>query len=197
MFVKNVVYKKEQLKMIKIYKFILFILLISCSSSGLLRVSAKKPGIDPIFKPYIQSYRYIIGKELYSDRFERLSFNFASLKDDVVGRCWWLLNGELEIEIDTTWWYNTIFDEKAKEFVVYHELEHCIKYRMHTNKKEEIIYISDFFWNIGYYLGLIPKKGNLPDGCPGSLMHSHVMTYWCREKHYIYYLNEIRDYKPR
>lgn len=78
--------------------------------------------------------------------------------------------------------------------MLYHELEHCIRYRMHTNKKKYIKNISDIFEEIGYYMGLIPKSGFLEDGCPTSLMHSHAMSYYCRNKHYKYYIEELKKW---
>ena len=180
--------------MIKIYLLGIILFLNSCSA--LPRVTQKQKGIDPVFKPYIESYRNIIGKDKYQYKFDRLSMNFKDLKSGIVGKCWWLINGDFEIEIDPDWWYrNYAFDPIAKEFLAYHELEHCMRYRMHTDRKKEIRSILDFFEEIGYYLGLLEKPGYLKDGCPASLMHSYVTSYYCRKKHYEYYIQELKEWK--
>ena len=180
--------------MIKIYLLGIILFLNSCSA--LPRVTQKQKGIDPVFKPYIESYRNIIGKDKYQYKFDRLSMNFKDLESGIVGKCWWLINGDFEIEIDPDWWYrNYAFDPIAKEFLAYHELEHCMRYRMHTDRKKEIRSILDFFEEIGYYLGLLEKPGYLKDGCPASLMHSHVTSYYCRKKHYEYYIQELKEWK--
>jgi hypothetical protein len=158
------------------------------------RITHKQKGIDPTFKPHIESYRLIIGPEKYKEKFSRLSMNFKKLEIGTVGRCWWLLDGGFEVEIDPDWWYTKVFNPTAQEFLIYHELEHCIRYRMHTDRKGEIENIADFFEEIGYYIGLLPKPGYLEDGCPASLMHSHVMDYKCRDRHYIYYIEEMQKW---
>ena len=177
----------------KIYSIIFCLLFYSCSA--LPRATHHKKGIDPVFKPYIESYKTIIGKSKYEYKFKKLSMNFKKLENDVIRKCWWLLDGGYEIEVDPDWWYGNIFDPEAQEFLAYHELEHCIRYRLHSNKKDEIENISDFFEEIGYYLGILSKPGYLSDGCPASLMHSHVMSYRCRKKHYIYYIKELQKWE--
>lgn len=178
-------------------KLLIILLLIFSTSacSTMPRVTHHQKGVDPTFEPYIDSYRIIIGKDKYKDKFEVLSMNFKKLEAGTVGKCWWLLDGGYEIEIDPDWWYQNMFYPKAKEFLAYHELDHCIRYRMHTDRKGEIETIVDFFEEIGYYIGMIPKPGYLSDGCPASLMHSHVMSDRCREKHYYYYIKELQNWK--
>jgi hypothetical protein len=165
----------------------------SCAGIERPRFTPKQKGINQEFKPYIENYRYIIGEGEYSRRFNYLHMNFAKLNGSTVGRCWWLLNGELEVEIDVDYWQWVDF--VAKEFLVYHELEHCIRQRMHTNSKEKIRNIIDFFEEVGFRLGLIKKLGYLKDGCPASLMHTYTLSSTCRAKHYYYYLNEIRKWE--
>jgi hypothetical protein len=188
-------YQKDckKMKITKVF-FLISLLLVSCGSVTLPRVSAKKKSIDPVFKPYIAEYRNLIGKHKYQHKFDVLSMNFTILPGTTIGRCWWLLNGDLEIEIDKRYWdfYNNTID---RQFLVYHELEHCIRSRMHTNRNRQIGGLSDFFDEIFYHLRLIPQKEYLDDGCPVSLMHSSTMSKSCQEKHYLYYLYEIINYK--
>lgn len=174
----------------------LFLLLFSTSCAGISapRFNPKQKGINKEFQPYIENYKHIIDDKNISNKFNYLHMNFASLEGSTVGRCWWLMNGELEIEIDPTYWGWIKYDFLAKEFLVYHELEHCIRKRMHTNKKHEIINIVDFFEEIGFQLGIIKRLGYLKDGCPASLMHSHTLSEQCRWKHYYYYINEMRNW---
>lgn len=180
-------------KLNKIISIVLLLLLYSCSA--LPRVNPKQQGVDPEFTSYIEEYRTIIGEDKYSHEFENLSFNFADLDGYVVGRCWWLLNGGYEVEIDRSWWHSNHFDYTVKEFVVYHELEHCIRKRMHTDRREEIRNIIDFLEKIAQGIGFIPTKGHLKDGCPASIMHSSVFSSICRSRHYYYYIDEMRNFK--
>jgi hypothetical protein len=175
-------------------KIMLFLLLtlFSCSSS-VPRISTQQKGVDSEFTPYIDNYKYIIGEGKYTQEFKHLHMNFAKLEGSIVGRCWWLLNGDYEIEIDPDYWRWNSF--AAKEFLVYHELEHCIRKRMHTNKKDEIDNIADFFEEIVYQLGLIDRYGYLKDGCPSSIMHSTTLSESCRWKHREYYLDELTNWK--
>ena len=175
---------------------LIFILLItqSCAGMHLPRISPKQEGVDKQFEPFIEEYRYIIGEDSYPHRFERLHMNLANLEDSIIGRCWWLLNGDYEIEIDRNYWYNIRNSALDKQFTIYHELEHCIRYRSHTNRKEKIENIVDFFEEIGYRIGLVSKPGFLPDGCPISLMHSHSFSWECQNKHYNYYIKEMQEW---
>lgn len=172
--------------------FLFLIIFVTTSACAIIRVVPKTKGIDSTFEPYIEDYKHLIGGG-YEKRFENLHINFAKLEGEVVGRCYWLLAGGFEVEIDTDFWLNTLNPQK-KAFVVYHELEHCIRLRMHTDKKPEMENIVDFIEEIGYKLGIIKKYGELRDGCPSSLMNSMVINGWCRIKHYNHYLEEIRTY---
>lgn len=175
-------------------KKLIFIILLTTSCAVMPRVVPKQKGIAPIFEPYISDYRQIIGKDKYDYRFKRLSINFAELDGNVLGRCWWLLGGGVEIEIDKDWWYGFWTTQMDKKLVVYHELEHCIRYRLHTDRKEKIKNVLDIFDEIGYFLGLIDKPGFFSDGCAVSLMNSYTESTYCQEKHYSDYIKEMVDY---
>jgi len=171
--------------------------LSSCSFALVNRMSEKK-GVDPTFHLYIEKYKQIIKYEKYKYRFENMSMNFGDLesKDDkkVIGRCKNLLSGEAEILIDRTWWFSnsTALD---REFTIYHELEHCIRYRPHTDLTEKVDDFSSFFERIGYYLGLIRRNEMLIDGCPYSIMHSTTFDYYCQQKNYDHYIKEIKEWR--
>ena len=174
---------------------ILALLMVSVNSCAVApRINALKKGIDPKFKHYVTEYRNVIGINTYKDRFDRLSMNFAKLEPGVLGRCYWLLNGEFEIEIDRSYWdHGSSF--YGKQYTAYHELEHCIRYRLHTDKKDKIRNVSDFFEEILYRLGIIKKKGYLKDGCPASIMNSFSIGYTCQYKHFNYYIEEMKEWE--
>lgn len=166
----------------------------ACSTTKTVHVpQTKQKPSNPVFEVYIASYRQVIGKNEYRDKFDVLYVNFANLKENTIGLCWWFPTGDLRIEIDKTYWKTSDFDEK--KFLIYHELEHCIRNRLHTDKKHEIKDIFDFFEKIGYYIGIFVKKGFLLDGCPASLMSYSAMGSTCRNKHYLHYINELKNYK--
>lgn len=180
-------------KVRNLWFLILLIFSTSCAGITTPRLTTKIPGTDKEFEPYIREYKYMIDTKIYDKRFKNLSMNFSKLEGNTVGTCWWLLNGDLEIEIDSTHWRNgTIID---RQFLAYHELEHCIRQRMHTNRVLKINSILDLLDEIGYYIGIITKKGTLPDGCPASLMHSHTMSWRCQQKHFQFYIDEIRNWR--
>jgi len=154
----------------------------------------KNKGIDSTFDPYIAEYRSIIGEEKYEHKFKRLSFNFAKLTPGVLGRCYWLIGGGYEIEIDREWWNRSWSGFLSKKLVVFHELEHCIRFRLHTNRVTKINSAADFFDEIGYFLGIINKPGYLKDGCPSTVMNSSVSGYKCQSKHYNMWIKEMMDY---
>ena len=172
----------------------IFLLTNSCAGLKKPRLMAEHKGIDPVFNPYIEKYRDIIGKNNYSKKFKRLHMNIVDLEPGIVGRCWWLVDGDIEIEMDKQYWDQPI-NSIDKEFTVFHELEHCVRFRGHTNRPIIIENISDFFVEVGFYLGIVKKPGLLPDGCPASLMHSHVFSLSCQLIHYNYYIDEMKNYE--
>lgn len=179
----------------KILILIATLISTSCSAST-LRIVPNKRGIDPTFEPYIENYKYIIGDNQYDKRFENLSMNFADLGGSTIGVCYWLIGGGTEIEIDREYWDNFWTGQIGKEFLAYHELEHCIRYRMHSHKKEKddkgfVDYFEDFM----RWLGVLDQKGYFSDGCPNSIMHPYDVGYTCRHKHYWKYVQELRDWK--
>ena len=192
-------YKEGCEKMKSILTVIL--MLFSFSSCSEIRLSPKKRGIDKEFNHYIEEYKSIIPYKKYKREFSKLHMNFSKLKGDVVGRCWWLMNGELEIEIDSVWWKNNpdyIYAPSQRSFLVYHELEHCVRKRLHTNKSYTVDNIADFVEEIAFQLGIIARYGYLKDGCPSSLMHSHMFSDICMSRHYDHYINEMKNWKsPR
>ncbi len=176
------------------FKVCIVAMLLLSSCSVMPRTQSKQKGIDPIFAPYVEDYRNIIGYNKYEHRFNKISINFVTdLSKRAIGRCWWLLDGNTEIEIDKEWWDSYWTSHLDKRMTVYHELEHCIRYRLHTNRVSKINSVESFLDEIGYWLGIIPKPGFLEDGCPSSIMNSYSASTTCQEKHYEYYIEEMRN----
>lgn len=173
----------------------IFLLLLTQSCAAYPRISAKTPGIQPELQPYIQDYRYLIGEDNYNHKFKKLSANIVDMNDEILGVCRWLLDGGNEIEINKKYWYSYSTTFYDRYFTVLHELEHCIRNRGHTNIKQEIDNVTDFFEEIGRYMGIIETKHELKDGCPASIMHSTSFSFYCQRTYYIYYINEIKNWK--
>jgi hypothetical protein len=174
------------------------IFLMSCSSEA-IRVHPKKRGVDPVFVPYIKDYSNIINSKLdgseyiYDQRIKKLSINFINFEGSTIGRCHWLLNGEFEIEIDRTYWERAPF--LSRQFLVYHELEHCIRFRMHTHEEIYKKNIWEYIEHLAQRMGLIPEKGYFEDGCANSIMHPSDLGGWCHFAHYNDYVKDIINYK--
>lgn len=180
-------------------KILILAVLIFCKScaSDAIRISPKTKGIDPEFKDYIKSYEYIIKYKnkkytIYKNRINKLSMNFADLEDSAIGRCYWLLNGEYEIEIDKAWWNSS--GQLSKQFLAYHELEHCIRQRMHTHPKSSNISFLEFLEVLAQKLGLVERSGFFKDGCPDSIMYPYDNGEYCAYLHYEDYIEEIYKY---
>ena len=177
---------------------LILIFLVSCSSEA-VRVRPSKRGIDPTFAPYVRDYSNIINskhknnRHVYNQRIDKLSMNFTNLEGATIGRCHWLLNGEFEIEIDQRYWDRAGF--LSKQFLIYHELEHCIRFRMHTHEDAYKTSIWQYIEHWAQLIGIIPKRGYFEDGCPNSIMHPSDSGEWCHLEHYNSYIDEIIEYK--
>ena len=173
-------------------------LLTSCSTQA-LRIYPNKKGVDPAFVPYIKDYSNIINlknkrrKYIYNDRIKKLSINFIRFEGSTIGRCHWLLNGEFEVEVDELYWKRSSF--LSKQFLIYHELEHCIRFRMHTHEDGYKENIWQYIEYLAQLMGLIEQKGYFKDGCPDSIMYPSDVGDWCHAEHYDEYIKEMIEYK--
>lgn len=185
-------------KMNIIFTLLLLILPSSCSSAS-VRVFPKKKGVDSEFKPYIQDYKSIINfrksinKKTYDQRISKLSVSFDKLEYPVIGQCHWLMNGEFEIQIDRTWW--SYSSPISRKFLVYHELEHCVRFRMHTHTKTNKDSLWDYIRYLGQLMGIIPNDEYFADGCPNSIMHPADTGDYCNYEHYEEYIQEMVNYQ--
>ena len=180
----------------KIFILILILFSTSCSSNT-KNISSYR--IDPEFNPYIDEYKNIINskftdnKELYDYRLDKLKINFAKLDDKVMGECSWNFFVDRSIEINKKHWQNATFI--GKKFLIYHELEHCVRYRSHTHTKKENTDFWDYIEELAQKLGIIDKKGFFEDGCPDSIMYPYDTSEYCNEAHYNEYIEEMANYK--
>jgi hypothetical protein len=174
---------------------ILLIISLLFQSCSVHPIFVEKRGIDPAFAHHVAEYRGLIGKNKYSEKFKRLHINFSNkLNDNTMAVCYIrILQGEYEILINQKMWNRSHL--LSQEFTIYHELEHCIRKRMHTNDDYEIEKFIDIIETIGFYLNILEVKGYLPDGCPYSVMHSDEFSYRCYQLHYFHYKKEIKEYK--
>ena len=175
-------------KMKKIIYLLISITFLSCSTP--------KKENNSVFDKYIEEYTEIIGDSKYKSRLKYVNISFDNnMESGVVGICYWgFLNKKSEIKINKKWWDITR-SETSKRFLLFHELEHCIRYRLHSNTKQKIENFSDFLQKIFHLVGLTPKDGHLYDGCPSSIMHSHMFGRYCQTKHYNYYILEIKNWE--
>lgn len=176
--------------MLKIF-FTLF-LCISCATPKNIRLQPQHKGINPTFYPFVMDYLSIVPVNKFKV-YQRLTIDFKKLDGDVVGRCFWFYDGRYEIDIDPGYWNRSNWIQK--QFLMYHELEHCVRKRMHTDKDDKVHDLPSFFSNLFIYMGLVNTNWYLEDGCPISIMHSTTMENDCNEKHYHYYIKEMMDYK--
>lgn len=66
---------------------------------------------------------------------ERIATNLIDINEDAVGRCLTYEDGSKVINIDRVFWNNST--DLEKEFLIYHELGHCLLERSHTNVKNQ------------------------------------------------------------
>lgn len=193
--------KKGKIKMKKII-FAIFFLCFSCGTTD-IPLKPRKKGKQKELLVYLESYKQLVPLHpIQKKRIKRLHMNIlpinAEKKDGstIIGRCWYYGSGDLEIVISKDFWENPFTTVLDKEFVVYHELEHCVRYRSHTNARKKVDNIIDFFERLAFAVGFFSAKQDLPDGCPASLMNSSTMSAYCQNQHYIYYINEMKYWRP-
>lgn len=178
---------------------IILSLFLSSSCSGEMIQNNFKQTVDPEFEYYLKEYKTIINskdgskKELYDNRIDKLSINFADLEKNVLGECTWEIDGSYKIEISKIYWQNSTFI--GKQFLIYHELEHCVRFRPHTHIKKKKEDFWDYLEALAQALGLIKKQGFFKDGCPDSIMYPYDTTELCNINHYNEYIEEMANYK--
>jgi hypothetical protein len=192
-------FNEKGCKKMKNIFILIFSITCNCCSGGLIKTNHKYQGVDVEFEPYIKQYKTVIlqknkdKESLYDERINDLSVNFSDdLDNNTLGQCTWLLNGGYEIEINRYYWKNSTFI--GKEFLIFHELEHCVRFRGHTDIKQKRESLWDYIEAIAQALGIIEKKGFFKDGCPKSIMYPYDTSELCNINHYNEYIQEIVDY---
>lgn len=104
-----------------------------------------------------------------------------------IGTCFGMYRNKSLIVIDEEYWKRA--SPTSKAFTMYHELGHCACNLQHTQPSQGWYRP---FEELMFKLGLIDKKKELPDGCPGSLMHPSDMYEFCMLNNYMYYLEELK-----
>lgn len=66
---------------------------------------------------------------------ERIATNLVHIEEDAIGRCLTYENGSRVINIDRVFWNSST--DLEKEFLIFHELGHCLLERSHTNIKNQ------------------------------------------------------------
>ena len=158
------------------------------------------PDIHIEFEPYVREFIAKSQGTVEEYDLRNTHIGFANLKGSTVGTCinlpvvddnmnvYWAK----EIEIDINHWENSTPLEK--EQLIFHELGHCMLFRLHTHTKSENKW-EDKIERFLVKLGIIKRKGYLEDGCPASYMHPYTLPESCIVKHYNYYIDELFDYK--
>jgi hypothetical protein len=191
-------FNKKGFKKMKNIIIILSIFLSNSCSSEMIENNFKQT-VDYEFESYLKDYKTIINskdnskEKLYDSRIDRLSVNFADLDKNVLGECTWQFDGSYKIEISKSYWKTSTFI--GKQFLIYHELEHCVRFRPHSHLKKKKEDIWDYIEALGQFLGIIEKKGFFKDGCPDSIMYPYDTSELCNINHYNEYIEEMANYQ--
>ena len=168
---------------------IFFIFLMSYSLNAQIYRSKTT---DDEFLPYIEDFSLIVKNNIYNEKVKNISILFEDIPkssngDQTLAYCSMMFTDKPIIYVDRKSYYSA--NPMSREFTLLHEMGHCICDRFHTSQSKGVI---GFFENILFYLGLVQKKGYLPDGCPSSLMHPYEFSQTCMMVHYFYYIEEFK-----
>lgn len=155
---------------------------ISTSSCAEFSLTKKFTGIDEEIKPYVDEYVFVSQGKVEKKDLKNLTMGFFEPAKDsnTIGICNYLT---YEISIKQSFWKTAGHLDRME--IVFHELGHCVKRRQHTSTK------GSFWHDLMFDLGLFNAQENLRDGCPSSIMHPVVIGWYCFNKHYNYYLDEL------
>ena len=153
-------------------------------------------GIDPRAKPLIR--QYVDLAKTHGVKFtRRLTVGFTDIKAEsgggsrVVGICFYGKNFR-EIDIDNNQW-NTHSPISLKN-LIFHELTHCLCGRGHDYGDGEAypsIEIEEILSFLNRWPFYAAKPGRYADGCPLSIMYTHVLSDRCLEEHQKDYFKEM------
>ena len=148
--------------------------------------------VDNELAPYIQDFKLIVKNKKYDDRLNNISIIFEDIPKEsdnyqTLAYCGMMFVEDPIIYVDRKSYKDAT--PMSKEFTILHEMGHCVCNRFHTEQSKGI---TGFLERILFNLGLVQKKGFLPDGCPSSLMHPFDFSESCMMRHYFYYIEEYK-----
>jgi hypothetical protein len=146
-------------------------LLIACAAHPSVKDEREYKDINPEFISYYQAFEKACGIK------PNIAIQFKQLEENFSGACF-IVNTtyrdefnsinrtQVYIGISPHYWYN--YSEKQRQWLIYHELGHCI-FRLNHNEKinknqpESIMYpyLGDFvnFLNVDAYLDKLCEEG--------------------------------------
>ena len=118
------------------FKYLIFFALIgimACQEDENI-VEEVVQDIDPILQPYLDRFEEegnergaVLGLETLT-----LRMQFEEMEEDeVAGQCGYSTNGPARVSIDPDFW--AAFSDLEREYLVFHELGHCILKRSHLD----------------------------------------------------------------
>lgn len=140
--------------------------IIGCSS--FIRIKPKHKGIDSEFSRYVNSFIHRSRGKVANVENLTMGFDILPTVEDgqIVGTCSYVIPNLAEIDIHYPFWINS--PSVKREFLIYHEMIHCMCHSLHRNKMKK-------------------------DGCPESIMHEKTMPVICSIRHYRHYVKEMFD----
>ena len=156
--------------------------MFSTTSCAEFSLNKKYKDINEEMKPYVDEFVFMSQGKVTQKDVEKLTTGFFEPPKDstTVGVCNYLT---YEISIKESFWRNAGHLDRME--VMLHELGHCVKRRQHTS-------VKDSFWHdLLFDLGFFKTQENLRDGCPSSIMHPYILGWYCFNKHYNYYIDEL------
>ena len=181
---------------ISLFKILILMTILVCSSTTLIscmvmnndiRLIPAFGSVDPKLEKYVASYESHFTEEMRK-RFARykLTMGFEFEHGDVVGQCFYMQPGVVEVGInERSWKYES---ESERENLVFHELTHCLCGRDHDHhfgKYRDRHHL--------YNLELIKENGLMADGCPTSIMYPIILPYDCYDVHHAHYMKEMTE----
>jgi hypothetical protein len=90
----------------------------------------RSQGIDPEFLPFVQSFERRWGKTV-----DDIPVNFGNVQDKgTAAACFYQLDGRREIVVSKYYWEHfKVAAPRSLEFIIWHELGHCVLLRKHTH----------------------------------------------------------------
>lgn len=185
----------------RIYKNIIIIL--GCASfllagsailDAYLSAYRQFDSIDPKLEPYLVRFLKIVGPNTDPEILKGLTMGLSVtnfLSGSAVGVCYYSKLPDGGREISISYWDFHMYDENAKESLVFHELAHCLCNIGHSHA--EGAYGTPQEERSRPSNEKVRERGYLADGCPSSLMHPIMLDFGCYEAHRELYLNDIYE----